>query len=216
MRRAFRIPFLKHSKRTLEREVDDELAFHFEMRIQRLVASGYSSEDAQREALRQFGDVNSVRESCVSLDEQRERARSRIDMMADMKQDLFYAIRALQRNKSFAAMIVGALAIGIAANTTIFTLIDAVLMRTLPIPIRSNSSPSVIRRSSTPTGMGPCRRTWCPIRCTGTFATIIGYSRACLRQEWRRDSTCKWTRPIPSSSIRAAALYRATITACWE
>ena len=133
MRRVFRIPSLKQGRDTIARDVDDELAFHVDARTRQLVAAGYADDDARREALRQFGDLAAVRESCVSLDQQRERARSRTDMMADAKQDLFYALRALRRNLGFTAVIVGALAIGIGANTTIFTLIDAVMMRTLPV-----------------------------------------------------------------------------------
>jgi len=130
VRRVFRIPFLKQS---IAREIDEELAFHLEMRIQRLTTLGLSPDDARREALRQFGDLDAVRTSCVTLDEQRERARSRRDMLSELKQDVAFALRTLRRNKAFTAVIVGALAIGIGANTAIFTLIDAVMMRTLPV-----------------------------------------------------------------------------------
>jgi predicted permease len=130
VRRVFRIPFLDHH---VEREVDDEIAFHLETRVQRLIASGQSYDEARREALRQFGDLDAVRESCVALDQQRERARSRMNMLADVQQDIAYALRTLRRNTGFTAAIVGALAVGIGANTAIFTLIDAVMMRTLPV-----------------------------------------------------------------------------------
>src|SRR6185503_7618326 len=130
MRRAFRMPFGKHH---IAREVDDELAFHLDMRVQRLVAAGWSYDDARHEALRQFGNVDAVRSSCMTLDEQRERARQRTNMMADLLQDIAYALRTLRRNAGFTAVIVIALAVGIGANTAIFTLIDAVLMRMLPV-----------------------------------------------------------------------------------
>jgi len=54
-------------------------------------------------------------------------------MMSELKQDVAFALRTLRRNRAFTAVIVGALAIGIGANTAIFTLIDAVMMRTLPV-----------------------------------------------------------------------------------
>ncbi|HEY4304857.1 MAG TPA: ABC transporter permease [Gemmatimonadaceae bacterium] len=130
MRRVFRLPF---DNDHISREVDEELAFHFEMRIQRLIAVGLTREAATAEALRQFGDVAPVRQSMVTLDEQRERARHRINMMSELQQDLFYALRTLRRNIGFTAIVVTALAIGIGANTAIFTLIDAVLVRTLPV-----------------------------------------------------------------------------------
>lgn len=131
MRRVFRIPF---SRTRISREVDDELSFHFEMRIQRLVAAGWSYDAARQEALRQFGDVATVRDSMVSMDEQRERALRRVNMISELQQDVVYALRTLKRNIGFTAVVVGALAIGIGANTAIFTLIDAVLVRTLPVP----------------------------------------------------------------------------------
>ena len=129
MRRVFRIPFSKH----VEREVDDELAFHLEMRTQRLIAAGMSPDAAHREALRQFGDVDTVREDCVTMDNQRERAMRRSFFTGELQQDVVYAFRTLRRNLGFTGVIVFALALGIGANTSIFTLINAVLVRTLPV-----------------------------------------------------------------------------------
>jgi len=130
MRRVFRIPF---GRAHIGREVDDELSFHLEMRAQRLIAAGWTPDAARQEALRQFGDVAAVREDCVIMDEQRERAMQRADVMGELQQDISYALRTLRRNFGFTAVIVGALALGIGANTAIFTLIDAVLVRSLPV-----------------------------------------------------------------------------------
>jgi predicted permease len=130
MRRAFRMPF---GPTHIAREVDDELAFHLEMRMQRLIATGLTPDAARREALRQFGNVNAVREDCVIMDEQRERAMSRASMIGEIEQDVFYALRTLRRNAGFTIVIVCALALGIGANTAIFSLIDAVVVRGLPI-----------------------------------------------------------------------------------
>src|SRR5215510_2624501 len=146
MRRVFRIPFSAR----VEREVDDELAFHLEMRMQRLIASGMTPDAARREALRQFGDIASVRQDCVTMDEQRERATRRTIRMAEFQQDIVYAVRTLRRNIGFTAVVVFALALGIGANTAIFTLINAVVMRSIPVadpdalvaignPVRVNS-----------------------------------------------------------------------------
>jgi putative ABC transport system permease protein len=130
MRRVFRIPF---GRAHIAREVDDELAFHLEMRTQRLVAAGWSVEAARQEALRQFGDVNIVREDCVIMDQQRERAMHRTHVVGELQQDIVYALRTLRRNAGFTAIVVAALALGIGANTAIFTLIDAVVVRSLPV-----------------------------------------------------------------------------------
>src|SRR5437868_3675075 len=130
VRRVFRVPFTRGH---IGRDVDDELAFHLETRVQRLIATGSSPDAARREALRQFGDVQAVRESCVTLDEQRERVMRRTTLMSEFQQDIVYALRTLRRNAGLTAVIVCALAIGIGANTAIFTLIDAVLVRKLPV-----------------------------------------------------------------------------------
>lgn len=134
MRRVFRIPFSRHVSRHLRRDVDEELAFHLETRVERLVAAGWTPDAARREALRQFGDLAGVRDSCVSMDQQRERAMRRIDFIGEVRQDVVYAMRTLARNVGFALGVVGALALGIGANTAIFTLVDAVLLRHLPVP----------------------------------------------------------------------------------
>src|SRR5262245_48528301 len=125
MRRVFRIPFSAR----VEREVDDELAFHLEMRTQRLIAAGMPPDAARREALRQFGDIASVRQDCVTMDEQRERATRRAFEMAEFQRDLVYALRTLRRNVGFTAAILITLALGIGASTAVFTIIDAVLLR---------------------------------------------------------------------------------------
>lgn len=130
MRRAFRIPF---SRDHVARDLDDEFAFHLDNRVQRLIALGMSAEAARVEALRQFGDLDAVREACLTLDNQRERAMRRVDIAGEVRQDLSYAVRMLRRNLLLTVVIVGALAVGIGANTAIFTLVDAVLVRHLPV-----------------------------------------------------------------------------------
>jgi len=130
MKRVFRLPF---GRANIAREIDDELAFHLEMRIQRLMQLGMTPDAARVEALRQFGDVAQVRDDCVIMDEQRERAMERIHVIEELVQNLAYAGRTLRRNIGFTAVIVCALALGIGANTAIFTLINAVLVRTLPV-----------------------------------------------------------------------------------
>jgi predicted permease len=130
MRRVFRIPF---GRAHIGREVDDELSFHLEMRTKQLIAAGWTADAARREALRQFGDIDTVRADCAVMDEQRERAMRRANVIGDLQQDISYALRTLRRNIGFTTVIVGALALGIGANTAIFTLIDAVVVRSLPV-----------------------------------------------------------------------------------
>ena len=130
MRRALRIIF---GRAHITHAVDDELAFHLEMRTQRLVAAGLTPEQARREALRQFGDLDGVRRDCVTLDEDRERAMRRANMLDELRQDILYALRTLRHHTAFSVVVVLTLALGIGANTAIFTLIDAVLLRSIPV-----------------------------------------------------------------------------------
>jgi predicted permease len=129
MRRVFRVPFTAR----VDRDVDDELAFHIDMRVRRLIDAGWSPEAARAEALRQFGDVTTIRDSCVAMDQQRERSMRRVNLASELVQDIVFALRTLRHNFGYAAVIVVALAIGIGANTAIFTLVDALLMTSLPV-----------------------------------------------------------------------------------
>jgi predicted permease len=135
MRRAVRFIFRRAQ---IVVAVDDERAFHLDMRTQRLIACGMPPEAARREALRQFGDVDSVRNDCVTYDEERERTMRRRNYSEELLQDLTYALRTLRRNLGFSLVVVLTLALGIGANTAIFTLIDAVLLR--PIDVRHPES----------------------------------------------------------------------------
>jgi predicted permease len=114
--------------------VDDELAFHLEMKREKFVASGMSPGAADEASLRQFGNVDAVRNYCLTLDQDREQAMRRSNLLSEFVRDVAFAGRTLRRNAIFAAIVICTLAVGIGSNTAIFTLIDAVLLRRLPVP----------------------------------------------------------------------------------
>src|SRR3954469_13446459 len=88
------LPFWRADVRA---DVDDELAFHLEMRRRDLEARGLAGDVARAEAERRFGDVATVRESCVTIDERRFRRTNRAEVMSHMWTDLRFAARGLRK-----------------------------------------------------------------------------------------------------------------------
>jgi hypothetical protein len=117
----------------VEREVDAEFEFHIAMRTRKLIAGGLEPSAAREEALRQFGNLAAVRAQCVTINHQRERSMMRANHLANLRQDAAYGVRTLRKNKAFTAVMLLILALGIGANTAMFTLIDALLLRSLPV-----------------------------------------------------------------------------------
>jgi len=110
----------------LEEEMEREMAFHLEMSTRRNRARGMTDVEAQRQAKLNFGSVVAVRE------EAREAHRARV--LENFLSDVRFAFRGLRRSPSFAVTSLLSVAIGIGTSTAIFAVVDAVLLRPLPIP----------------------------------------------------------------------------------
>src|SRR6185503_6622698 len=120
------------SRSAIRRDVDAELEFHLEMRVNELVAQGFPREDATQRAREEFGDIDYTRDYCRVLDERTDRATRASDRFADARNDAAYALRTLRRNVGFTLVSLLTLALAIGANTAIFTVARAVLLKSLP------------------------------------------------------------------------------------
>ena len=114
------------SRASVERELDTELRFHIEREAEKYERQGMSYEAALRRARLAFGGVEQVKEASRDM-----RGIARLESIV---RDLRYAIRSLQSRPAFTLTVIATLALGIGANTAIFTLVDALLLRPVPVP----------------------------------------------------------------------------------
>lgn len=127
---------------TIQRDIDAELRFHFDTRIEELIAQGLPPRDARARAIAEFGDVDDTRDSLQQIAQRVARRRDRADFFDALWQDVRYVVRSLRRAPAVSLTIVLTLALGIGVNAAMFSLLDVIYLR----PPAGVAHPDQLRR----------------------------------------------------------------------
>jgi putative ABC transport system permease protein len=141
-------------KQKLEDQLDDELQFHIEMRIREFVTAGMSPEEARRQATRLFGNQALLKEITRDMDT--------IGWIEALLKDLNYGLRTLRKSPGFAAVAVLVTALGIGANTAVFSVVNTVLLKPLAFrePDRIVTLSTLWKKSSAEFASAPDYHDW--------------------------------------------------------
>ncbi len=129
IRRFLRLP---RSPARIRADVDDELRFDIEMRANDLERQGIPPEAAHARAVAEFGDLEATRRYCEEADMSTEAHFGRATILSDLRSDLSITWRTMRRTPAFALVVGTTLALGIGANTTVFSVVKRVLITPLP------------------------------------------------------------------------------------
>jgi predicted permease len=172
-KRAFRFPFRGHDD--VRNDIREEFEFHLDKRTEELVRSGLGEAAARAQARREFGDQQAGEERCAEVGYRLERKRRLARVTDELRQDVVFALRQIASHRSFAAVAIATLAIGMTANMTVFAIVNALVFKPLPV-----AAPQSLARIKA----GQTQMAWASyddIRRTNTvFSDLMAYRRLAL------------------------------------
>ena len=130
-KRLFR--FADRSRDDIRGDVHEEFAFHLDMRVDDLIKEGLSEADARARALREFGNQASGAAGCASEGVTVERQRTLTRLVSELRQDARFGLRMLGRSPGFSTVAILTLALAIGGNTAIFSLVNAIALKPMPV-----------------------------------------------------------------------------------
>ncbi len=132
VKRLFRYPF--RTREAVRADIAEEFAFHLDMRTDELMREGMSAAAARMQATREFGNQAAGVRACAETGDRLERRRRIVRLLDELRQDVRMGLRLLGRSPGFAAVAILTLAMGIGANTAIYSVLDTLVLRPLNYP----------------------------------------------------------------------------------
>jgi predicted permease len=185
-------------RQAADHELDLELRYHLEQRTQEHITQGMPPQKARRTALLEMGGLERRKEEC--------RDARRVTWLQDLAQDVHYGLRIWRKSPGFTAVAILTLALGIGANTAIFSIVDALLLRKLPVP----NPDELVWVNSTGTFGRPAEgsevETYYAYRDkAAAFASVLAFSRIAPYELTYKE------RKIPASGELVSANYFAAL-----
>ena len=126
--------YLRFWRSNIAEDVDDELQFHVEMRVEEYMARGMTADEARRAVTARLGDVETARAECIVLGQVHEKHARRADFVDGLRADVRFALRSLRRSPGWTAVALLTIALGVGATTTVVSVADTLVVGTVPYP----------------------------------------------------------------------------------